>query len=399
MKFKKIKDYLKNKLPKLPGAIVFSKSFLSFSKEKIIAETFLNRAKETESLKKVLYILEKDDNIDFSLSTHGDIENISVFKKEKEVLFLPFSSFEIKEVKELEKDGRTIYEIKLLYLGKYIKEIENEKNIVELEKKIPDDEFKRQILEIGLVREENLNSTKQLFNQYKRFKKNIDGNNRTYVIFNKIKIDDFEINEDIRIINSYEEFYKNSNKKEKYDENFENEKEIKKNVEIKINDKKVEFTYFYKFDREGEYIIEYSFKEPIDKINHLFSECHNIIAIDLSKYNTHNVTNMKSLFHNCKALTHLNLSNFDTENVVNMNNMFSDCLCLTKLNLSIFETQNVIDMSYMFFNCESLTKLNLNHFNTDKVTNINWMFKYCDELFEENFETDNMKILDEFRKK
>ena len=395
----KIKNYLKNKLPKLPGAIVFSKSFLSFTKEKNIAETFLNRARENESLKKVFYILEKDDNLDYSLSTHGDIENISVFKKEKEVLFFPFSSFELKEIKEIEKNGSQIYEIKLLYLGKYIKEIENDKNIVELENKIPDSQFRKQIVEIGLIREEDINNTKQLFNQFKRFKKNIDENNRTYVIHNTIKIDDFETNEDIRIINSYEEFYKNSNKKEKYDENLENEKEIKKNIEIKINDKKIEFSYFYKFEREGEYIIEYTFKDPINKINHLFSECHNIIAIDLSKYNTHNVTNMKSLFHNCKSLTHLNLSNFDTENVVNMNNMFSDCLCLTKLNLSIFDTQNVIDMSYMFFNCESLAKLNLNGFNTDKVTNINWMFKYCDELFEENFETDNLKILEEFRKK
>ena len=79
--------------------------------------------------------------------------------------------------------------------------------------------------------------------------------------------------------------------------------------------------------------------------------------------------------------------------------MFSDCQCLTKLNLSIFDTQNVTDMSYMFFNCESLIYLNLNNFDTDKVTNINWMFKYCDELNEINFVTDNIKILDELKKK
>ena len=395
----KIKDYLKNKLPNLPGAIVFSRSFLSFSKEKNIAESFLNKLNEDENLKKVLYILEKDDTLDYSLSTHGDIENISYYKQEKEVLFFPFSTFEIKEIKEIEKNGGKIFEIRLLYLGKYLKEIENDKNIVDLEKKIPDSEFKKQIVELGLIEKENINNTKQLFHRFKKFKKTINENSQTYIIYIKIKIDDYEINEDIRIINSYEEYYRNSSKKDKYNSDFENEKEIKKNIEIKINERKIDFSYFYRFDREGEYIIEYSFKNPVTKINHLFCECHNITSIDLSKLSTHNVIYMNSMFNNCKLLTDLNLSNFDTENVINMNNMFSDCQCLTKLNLSIFDTQNVIDMSYMFFNCESLTKLNLNNFNTDKVTNINWMFKYCDELDEKNFVTDNIKILNEFRKK
>ena len=51
-------------------------------------------------LSKVLYILEKDDNIDYILSTHSDIEKISFYPNEKEVLFYPFSSFEIKDIKE-----------------------------------------------------------------------------------------------------------------------------------------------------------------------------------------------------------------------------------------------------------------------------------------------------------
>jgi len=394
-----IKDYLNNKLPNLPGAIVFSRSFLSFTKEKNIADDFLKRLKENLELKKVLYILEKDDNINYSLSTHGDIEKISFYKKEKEVLFFPFSSFEIKEIKQIKKDNKVLYEIRLLYLGKYIKEIENDKKIVETENKIPNSEFERQIVEIGLIRQEDINNTKELFNRYKTYKRNIERNNQTYIIYNKIKINDYDLNEDIRIINSYEENYRNCKKKDKYNIDFENEKDIQENIEIKINNKKIKFSYFYKFEKEGEYTIEYTFKNPINKINHLFSECNNIASIDLSQYNTHNVTHMNGLFNNCKSLTHLNLSNFDTQNVINMNNMFSDCQCLTKLNLSIFDTQNVTYIGYMFFNCESLIYLNLNNFDTDKVTNINWMFKYCDELNEINFVTDNIKILDEFKKK
>lgn len=117
----KIKAYLNKKIETLPGAIVFSKSFLSFSKERGIAESFLSYENKNKNLSKILYILEKDDNIDYNLSTHGDIEKISSIPKEKEVLFFPFSSFEIKKIKEINIGKEKGYEIKLLYLGKFLK--------------------------------------------------------------------------------------------------------------------------------------------------------------------------------------------------------------------------------------------------------------------------------------
>ena len=39
-----------------------------------------------------------DDNIDYTLSTHADIEKISYLPNEKEVLFFPFSSFETQDI-------------------------------------------------------------------------------------------------------------------------------------------------------------------------------------------------------------------------------------------------------------------------------------------------------------
>jgi len=56
---------------------------------------------------------------------------------------LPFSSFEIKEIKEIKIGEEKGYEIKLLYLGKYLKEIE--KNIIKEENKTPESEFKKQL--------------------------------------------------------------------------------------------------------------------------------------------------------------------------------------------------------------------------------------------------------------
>ena len=54
--------------------------------------------------------------------------------------------------------------------------------------------------------------------------------------------------------------------------------------------------------------------------------------------------------------------------------MFRDCNNLTSLNLSNFNTQNVTDMSYMFSGCSALTSLDLSNFETDKVTDMDWMF-------------------------
>ena len=177
-----IKNYLKNKIPGLPGAIVFSKVFLSFTKVKLIAEKFLNSGKKSDNLSKVLFILEKDDNIDYSLSTHSDLENVSFFPDEKEVLFFPFSSFEIKEIKTSITNNENIYIINLLYLGKYIKEFKEE-NIFKKDIIIPNSEFKKDIIQFGLIKKDNINKeVKQLIKEYKKYKEKID-----IININKIK--------------------------------------------------------------------------------------------------------------------------------------------------------------------------------------------------------------------
>ena len=56
------------------------------------------------------------------------------------------------------------------------------------------------------------------------------------------------------------------------------------------------------------------------------------------------------MFNGCSSLTNLNLSNFNTQNVTNMFCMFNGCSSLTNLNLSNFNTQNFIDMSAILKN-------------------------------------------------
>ena len=125
----KIKNYIEMTIKGMPGAIVFSRSFLSFHKERKVAECFLRGGISNKNLLNTLFIVEKDDNIEYNLTTYCDMESVSVFQSEKEILFFPFSSFEIKEIKEIKFNNEKIYEIKLLYLGNYLKDIENKNNI------------------------------------------------------------------------------------------------------------------------------------------------------------------------------------------------------------------------------------------------------------------------------
>ena len=65
------------------------------------------------------------------------------------------------------------------------------------------------------------------------------------------------------------------------------------------------------------------------------------------------ITNCFGLFLNCPA-TSLDLSSFDTSNVTDMSGMFINCSA-TSLDLSSFDTSNVTNMSGMFINCSATT--------------------------------------------
>ena len=166
--------------------------------------------------------------------------------------------------------------------------------------------------------------------------------NNNLLIINKEGEDNKEINnyitaefdieeddEEIRIINSYEQSYREG-VFSKYEKELENEKEIKENCEIRINDEIIPFFYFYKFNKKGKYTIKYIFKNNITKLDWMFSECSSLTNINLSNFNTNNVTNMRYIFYKCSSIKNINLSNFNTNNVKDMSYMFSGCSSLKK---------------------------------------------------------------------
>ena len=100
----------------------------------------------------------------------------------------------------------------------------------------------------------------------------INKNKIKNIIKGEIYISENNINKDIRIINSFESCKRECEWEDDKDDYLnENEKEIKENLEIKINGKIIEFKYFYKFQEEGKYIIEYSFKNNLTNTCYMFN--------------------------------------------------------------------------------------------------------------------------------
>ena len=121
---------------------------------------------------------------------------------------------------------------------------------------------------------------------------------------------------------------------------------------------------------------------PADKMK-------DILDIDLSNFDTSNVTDMSTMFYGMSNLTSLNLSNFDTSRVTDMSSMFTFMYNLTTLNLSNFDTSKVTDMHDMFQGLK-LTSLDLSNFDTSNVTDMNTMFANMPNLITldlSNFDT------------
>ena len=85
----------------------------------------------------------------------------------------------------------------------------------------------------------------------------------------------------------------------------------------------------------------------------MFYGCSSLKTLNLSNFNTYNVTNMIYMFAKCSSLTELNLSNFNfnINNVTNMHGIFLLCSSLKELNISNFYTNDEASIFYMFFGC------------------------------------------------
>ena len=165
------------------------------------------------------------------------------------------------------------------------------------------------------------------------------------------------------------------------------------------------FYYYFKCDQEGEYELTLKFTTNLIDCERLFSECKNLISIDLSSFNPQEIITMKSMFLNCKNLKSINFSDFDSAKLTDMSQIFKGCINLQEINLSFLNSMNIQNMSEMFSqcgikylafpdllsinlqnirgmfsNCPNLKSVDFSSFNTEKVTDMSNLFEGCENL-------------------
>ena len=98
------------------------------------------------------------------------------------------------------------------------------------------------------------------------------------------------------------------------------------------------------------------------------------VSLDLTNLNTSQVTSMHAMFDSASSLTSIaGITNWDTREVRSMGLMFCGT-GLTSLDLSGWNTSNVTNMDSMFWNSDRLTSLDLSGWDTRNVTQMGFMF-------------------------
>ena len=162
----------------------------------------------------------------------------------------------------------------------------------------------------------------------------------------------------------------------------------------------------------------------ITDMGNMFDGCSLLTSLDVSKFNTDNVTNMGQMFNGCSSLTSLDVSSFNTSKVnsySSFQSMFTGCSYLKSLDLSNFDFSNAhagdytgmyallreckslktiklpstvtfnnsgVSFMFMFNGCSSLTSLDLSGWDTSNVTNMNSTFSDCLNLYNLTLGTD-----------
>lgn len=115
-------------------------------------------------------------------------------------------------------------------------------------------------------------------------------------------------------------------------------------------------------------------------MEHMFEYCRSLEAVDVSGFDTANVTTMNSMFRQCNALQAIDVGGFKTAKVTDMASMFAGCGKVQTLNVADWNTAKVTTMDYMFDSCSSLATLDVSHFNTVACTSFTSMFQGCYKL-------------------
>ena len=288
---------------------------------------------------------------------------INIFVNKKEDEYCPkcgriLNDKIIDEILSLNKDVNYILDRLKSQIDNIINDINNKKDIIYINS---------QLKNIDEIINGMNNNTKKI-NDKLNYIKHIPNNN---INENKIKGDKIKSNyneiiciykkqdDEINLLHDYnlDMFLWDDESKKSY---LEGKNNINgDNIDIYINDKKIEFNNIYISEEKCDIKVKFIFKKLLTSTCYMFRGCSSLKSIDLSSFKTNNINNMSCMFCYCSILESIDLSSFNTTNVKDMRGMFNGCSSLKSLDLSSFDITNVQYMGNMFYKCSSLKKENI----------------------------------------
>jgi len=126
---------------------------------------------------------------------------------------------------------------------------------------------------------------------------------------------------------------------------------------------------------------------PLDTSNvtdmsYFLSGCTGLTSIDLKPLNTSKATNMNHFLSGCTGLTSIDLSPLDTSSVKYMVSFLSGCTGLTSIDLSPLSESKTTTLAYFLSGCTGLTSIDLSPLDTSSVTHVKGFLSGCTRLTE-----------------
>ncbi len=97
-------------------------------------------------------------------------------------------------------------------------------------------------------------------------------------------------------------------------------------------------------------------------------------TLDVSGWDTADVTSLANTFQNCSSLTKLPVSNWDISSVTSLAYTFSGCSKVTSISADSWDTSKVASLDHTFFRCTALTTAPVADWQTSQVTVLDDLF-------------------------
>lgn len=141
--------------------------------------------------------------------------------------------------------------------------------------------------------------------------------------------------------------------------------------------------------QDSSHLFEYIYIDKIDANNldvsnvidgsYMFYGCANSTEINVSQWDVSKIKYFDKMFSNCKSLSFLDVNSWNMISGYSLNNMFAYS-GITDIDLSKWNTSNISDLSNLFFNCKRLKQIDLHTWNTESVKTCYWLFRGCESL-------------------